>query len=137
VATPITFRVITPNSIALDTTVDSVVLPGIDGKLGILSGHATMVTGLDVGELRYSKGGSVASMFVAGGFAEVRDNTLRVVTEAGEDALTIDETRAKHSQERAQKRIDEGDEEIDLVRAKAALRRAAARITILSQRGHR
>ena len=135
-ANSISLRVITPNAVALDTTVDSVVLPGIDGKLGILSGHATMVTALDNGELRYNKGGSEASMFVAGGFAEVRDNTLRIVTEAGEDALTIDETRAKRAQERAQKRIDEGDEEIDLVRAKAAMSRAAARITISSLRGH-
>jgi F-type H+-transporting ATPase subunit epsilon len=137
VANPITLRVITPDTVALDTTVDSVVLPGIDGKLGIMRGHATMVTGLDIGELRYNTGGSEASMFVAGGFAEIRDNTLRVVTEAGEDALTIDETRAQHAEERAQKRIDEGDEEIDLVRAKTALRRAAARITISSLRGHR
>ncbi|MDG1500978.1 MAG: F0F1 ATP synthase subunit epsilon [Planctomycetota bacterium] len=136
-ANSITLRVITPDTVALDTTVDSVVLPGIDGKLGVLSGHATMVTALDIGELRYNSGGSEASMFVAGGFAEIRDNTLRVVTEAGEDALTIDETRAKHAQERAQQRIDEGDEEIDLVRAKAAMRRAAARITISSLRGHR
>jgi F-type H+-transporting ATPase subunit epsilon len=136
VANSITLRVITPNAVALDTTVDSVVLPGIDGKLGILSGHATMVTALDIGELRYSNGGSDASMFIAGGFAEVRDNTLRVVTEAGEDALTIDATRAKHAQERAQKRFDEGDEEIDLVRAKAAMRRATARMTISSSRGH-
>ncbi|MFT6362598.1 MAG: F-type H+-transporting ATPase subunit epsilon [Planctomycetota bacterium] len=135
-ANSITLRVITPNAVALDTTVDSVVLPGIDGKLGILSGHATMVTALDIGELRYSNGGSDASMFIAGGFAEVRDNTLRVVTEAGEDALTIDATRAKHAQERAQKRFDEGDEEIDLVRAKAAMRRATARMTISSSRGH-
>jgi F-type H+-transporting ATPase subunit epsilon len=137
VANPITLRVITPDTVALDTTVDSVVLPGIDGKLGIMRGHATMVTGLDIGELRYNTGDSEASMFVAGGFAEIRDNTLRVVTEAGEDALTIDETRAQHAEERAQKRIDEGDEEIDLVRAKTALRRAAARITISSLRGHR
>ena len=72
-ANPMTLRVITPDTVALDTTADEVVLPGLDGKLGLLTGHATMVTALDIGELRYKIGGSEASMFVAGGFAEVRD----------------------------------------------------------------
>ncbi len=135
-ANPITLRVITPDAVALDETVDGVVLPGLDGQLGILARHATMVTALDMGELRYTKNGSEASMFVAGGFAEVRDNTLRVVTEAGEDALAIDSARATAAEERAQKRLREGDEEIDQVRAEASLRRAVKRLTISRTRGH-
>ena len=135
-ANPITLRVITPDAVALDATVDSVVLPGLDGQLGILARHATMVTALDMGELRYKAGGTEHSMFVSGGFAEVRDNTLRVVTEAGEDALSIDETRAKAAEERAAERLAKGDEEIDQVRAEASMRRAVARLRISRTRGH-
>ncbi|MDF1800995.1 MAG: F0F1 ATP synthase subunit epsilon [Planctomycetota bacterium] len=135
-ANPITLRVITPNMVALDTTVDSVVLPGLDGQLGVLARHATMVTALDLGELRYTQGGQSHSMFVSGGFAEVRDNTLRVVTEAGEHVRDIDAARARAAEERARQRLEEGDEEIDTVRAEASLRRATRRISILSMRGH-
>ena len=47
-ANPITLRVITPDAVALDETVDSVVLPGLDGQLGVLARHATMVTALNL-----------------------------------------------------------------------------------------
>jgi len=135
-ANPITLRVITPDMVALDATVDSVVLPGLDGQLGVLAGHATMVTALDLGELRYKEGGQEHSMFVSGGFAEVRDNTLRVVTEAGENVRDIDATRAQAAEERARQRLEVGDEEIDTVRAEASLRRAVQRLSISRTRGH-
>ena len=135
-ANPITLRVITPDAVALDETVDSVVLPGLDGQLGVLARHATMVTALDAGELRYSQAGTEHHMFVSGGFAEVRDNTLRVVTEAGEHVRDIDAERAKKAEERARQRLQEGDEEIDTVRAEASLRRAVRRLTISRTRGH-
>jgi len=135
-ANPITLRVITPDAVALDTTVDSVVLPGLDGQMGILARHATMVTALNMGELRYKQNGTERSMFVSGGFAEVRNNTLRVVTEAGEDARSIDAARAKAAEVRAKERLAKGDEEIDSVRAEAALRRAVMRISIARIRGH-
>ena len=135
-ANPISLRIITPNAVALDTTADSVVLPGLDGQLGILARHATMVTALSMGELRYEKDGAEHALFVSGGFAEVRDNTLRVVTEAGEDARDIDAARAKAAEERAKQRLAQGDEEIDTVRAEAALRRAVMRLSISRTRGH-
>ena len=135
-ANPITLRVITPDMVALDATVDSVVLPGLDGQLGVLAGHATMVTALDLGELRYKEGGQEYSMFVSGGFAEVRDNTPRVVTEAGENVRDIDATRAQAAEERARQRLEVGDEEIDTVRAEASLRRAVQRLSISRTRGH-
>ncbi len=135
-ASPITLRVITPDTVALDETVDSVVLPGLDGQLGVMARHATMVTALDAGELRYQQSGEEHHMFVSGGFAEVRDNTLRVVTEAGEHVRDIDATRAQAAEERARERIEQGDEEIDTVRAEASLRRAVMRISISRTRGH-
>lgn len=132
----ITLRVITPDTVALDQTVDSVVLPGLDGKLGVLSGHATMVTALDAGELRFKSGGSEESLFVAGGFAEVRNNTLRVVTEASERATDIDVTRAQAALERAKKRLEAKESDLDSIRAEAAMRRAVMRLSLTRTRGH-
>ncbi len=98
--------------------------------MGILPRHANMVSALDVGVLSYVEQGGERSMFVAGGFAEVRDNTVRVVTEASERPEEIDVERARKAAERARERIRlrrEGDPSIDLLRAEYALRRAMMR----------
>jgi len=129
----LTLRVITPDRIALDTQVQSVRLPAVGGGLGILPRHAPMVAALDTGLLHYRNEGKEQLLFVSGGFAEVRGDTLRVVTEAGEKREEIDEARAKEAEQRARARIAgtqvaEGGEPVDLERAEAALRRALWRL---------
>ena len=125
----LTLRVITPERIALDTQVQSVRIPGADGSLGILPRHAPMVAALDSGLLHYRIDGKEQLLFVSGGFAEVRGENLRVVTEAGEKPEEIDEARAREAEKRARERMAgtlkpvEG-EPLDLVRAELALRRA-------------
>lgn len=129
-----TLRVITPERIPLDETVETVSIPGVDGSIGILPRHAGMVAALDSGSLSWRNQGSLHEMFVSGGFCEVRDNTVRVVTELGERAEEIDEERARAAEERARKRLregrTEGQEPIDLLRAQAALRRAIFRLRV-------
>jgi F-type H+-transporting ATPase subunit epsilon len=131
-ADSLTLRVITPERIALDQPVSSVRIPGVDGSIGILPRHAPMVAALDSGVMRYKAGGREHAMFVAGGFAEVRDQTVRIVSQAGEKPEEIDESRAKAAEARARERLDQGrsaeGEPIDLVRAEAALQRALMRL---------
>ena len=129
----LTLRVITPERIALDKSVASVRLPGLDGGIGVLPRHAPMIAALDAGLVRYrtSPGGPEEILFVSGGFAEVRGETLRVVSEAGEKPEEIDEERAREAEKRARERMAEkrGEgEPIDLLRAEAALRRALGRL---------
>ena len=136
----LTLRVITPDAIVLDTTADSVRIPGVDGSLGVLPRHAPMVAALDAGILEYKAGGTKRGLFVSDGFAEVRDNTLRVVCEAGEVPEAIDEERARAAEARARKRLsgagDEGaSDRIDLLRAQAALRRALMRLRVYGSGG--
>lgn len=129
----LTLRVITPERIALDRSVASVRLPALDGSMGVLPHHAPMIAALDTGLLRYrvEPGGPAQVLFVSGGFAEVRGETLRLVCEAGEKPEEIDEVRAREAEKRARARISvqraEG-EPIDLLRAEAALRRAIMRL---------
>jgi F-type H+-transporting ATPase subunit epsilon len=137
----LTLRVITPDSIVVDTTATSIKIPAVDGLMGILPRHAAMVAALDVGLLSYREdSGAECSLFVSGGFCEVRDNTVRVVSEAGERCEEIDEERAHEAEERARKRLDEGRrkgvENFDLVRAELALRRALMRQSA-ARRGRR
>ena len=133
----LTLRVITPDRIAIDTTAEAVQIPAADGLMGVLPRHAPLVAALDVGELTYVSGGRRESLFVAGGFAEVRDNTVRLVTQAGERASDIDESRAREAETRARQRLDEarrpGTSEVDFLRAQAALRRALLRLRIRGQ----
>jgi F-type H+-transporting ATPase subunit epsilon len=129
---PITLRVVTPERVVLDTTVTSVIFPGLDGSTGVLKGHAPLVAALGVGELAFrDEAGQVTGLFVAGGFAEVRNDTVRIVTEASEPPTEIDLERAEEAAKRARKRIEEfqgvpGDD-FDLTRAEYALQRALTR----------
>src|SRR5215831_2804326 len=109
----LTLRVITPDKIALDQSVASARIPGLDGSIGILPRHAPMIAALDAGLLHYraQAGGQEEILFVAGGFAEVRDDTLRLVTQAGEKPEEIDEARAREAEKRARERISAGKTE--------------------------
>lgn len=134
-ATDLTLRVITPDRIVLDTTASSLQLPGLDGLIGVLPRHAPMVAALSEGPLTYDEGGGKVGMFVAGGFAEVRENTVRVVSRASEPPSDIDVDRAERAAERArerlrERRIEEGSEEFDILRAEASLRRALMRLYV-------
>lgn len=136
----ITLRVITPEKVLVEAQASYVQFPGIDGLTGVLKGHAPLVSALDAGVLEWKSGGSTEEMFVAGGFCEVRDNVVRVVTEAGEPISEIDLDRAEESAERARerlrgKKVDFDQAEFDLVRAQAALRRALMRQHAARRRG--
>jgi F-type H+-transporting ATPase subunit epsilon len=131
----LTLRVITPERIALDTQVQSVRIPGVDGSMGILPRHAPMVAALDAGLLHYRIDGKEHLLFVSGGFAEVRGENLRVVTEAGEQPAEIDAARAAASEKRARERLASKDESLDTARAEASLRRAVWRLRAREHQG--
>jgi F-type H+-transporting ATPase subunit epsilon len=145
-AEELTLRVITPEQVLVDTSASSVRLTATDGSMGIFPHHAGMVAALAPGGLTYKAGSEVHELFVAGGFAEVRDNTLRILTPAGEPPEEIDVERAKEAEVRARERLkprrsDMTAEEakLDLVRANAALRRSLMRQKVYgygSKRGH-
>ena len=131
-ADALTLRVITPENIVIDTTASMVTFPALDGGMGVLPNHAPMVAALDAGQLAFDSDGKRQEMFISGGFAEVRDNTVRVVTEASEPASDIDVERAAGAAVRARDRLRAGKaqadgEPFDFLRAEAALRRALMR----------
>jgi F-type H+-transporting ATPase subunit epsilon len=130
----LTLRVITPERIVLDQTIDSVRVPASDGSMGILPRHAGMVSALSHGLLRFMQSGTEVDMFVSGGFAEVRDDTVRIVTEAGEQAEEIDVERALSAEKRARERIAAGAVEVDVARARASLMRSLMRQRVAGSR---
>ena len=78
---PLKVSVISPERTLFDGTVDSMVAPAFDGEVGILPGHAPMVTLLGKGNLRLGPDGSAGKFLVEGGFLQVVDDAVRIVTE--------------------------------------------------------
>ena len=77
-------RIITPEKVFLSSETEQFVLPSITGGLGVLSGHAPMVTILEAGVLRYKKNGSWTPAVLYGGFAEVENNQVTVLVNGAE-----------------------------------------------------
>lgn len=122
-------RVVTPARTVMDRKVRSVEFTGIDGSYGILPNHAPLMTGTVPGIVNIGHtDGSTEAMLVTDGFAEMRDNVLSLICEAGERAEEIDVERAAEAERAAREKID-GQHEAgaDLPRAQEALQRAQLR----------
>ena len=124
--------VVTPERQLLRETVVEAAIPGRDGALGILPGHAPLMTELGIGELSYRTATSSQSISLAvvRGFAEVLPDRVTVLAETAERAEEIDLNRAEAAKARAEKRLASNDTNIDWDRATVALRRAVIRIHV-------
>jgi F-type H+-transporting ATPase subunit epsilon len=128
----IELTIVTPERELLRETVVELTIPGLEGELGILPGHAPLMTELGIGELGYRTGTSSqpTSLCVVWGFAEVLPDRVTVLAETAERAEEIDLARAEAALARAEKRMASGDTNIDWDRATVALQRALIRIQI-------
>src|SRR5258708_11148205 len=122
--------IVTPEKQLLREKAVEVQMPGENGYLGILPGHAPLMTELGIGELNYHDIGGKESAHVAivRGFAEVLPDRVTVLAETAERAGEIDVQRAKDALARAEKRLATNDPNIDWDRANIALHRALSRI---------
>src|SRR5258708_5400974 len=95
--------VVTPERALLDEPADFIALPLYDGELGVLPGRAPLIGRLGYGELRIRRGGETRRLFIDGGFAQVRDNTVTVLTGRAVKAEAIDPSAVQRSLEEARK----------------------------------
>jgi F-type H+-transporting ATPase subunit epsilon len=122
-------EIVTPEQILLQDEVQFLVVPELNGELGVLKNHAAMIAALDVGVLRYTDPeGKVKKIAISGGFMEVIYNEVRVLAETAEQGSEIDVLRARAAQERAEKRMQLQDENVNHGRAEMAMRRAMTRL---------
>jgi F-type H+-transporting ATPase subunit epsilon len=132
----IELQVVTPAKHILSEDVQSVELPGKDGYLGILPGHAPLLTELGAGILTYNKGGETRSMTVIDGFAEVLPNRVIVLADESERVEDIDAGKARAELEKAQHELPQaGASEEDWERANAAIARATVRVQAAEKSG--
>ena len=116
---------LTPEKTLFTGEVDSLIVPGTQGLMGILKNHAPIISSLAPGLLQYKTSGKKDSVFVSGGFMEFSHNNAVVLADSAEFPKDIDIERAKRAFERAKKRLEQKDG--DLAKAKMALSRSIGR----------
>ncbi|MBU6423306.1 MAG: F0F1 ATP synthase subunit epsilon [Chloroflexota bacterium] len=134
---PLHIEVITPERKVYEDEVDMVIAPASEGYVGILPHHAPLLTSLGPGEFRVKKGGGEEVLAVFGGFMDVREGRVTVLTEAAEHVEEIDVQRAQAARERAQQALAAPVSAADEQRARAALQRALIRIRVSERRRRR
>jgi F-type H+-transporting ATPase subunit epsilon len=130
----IQLEIVTPERLVVNEAAEYIEIPGKTGYLGVLPGHAPLITELAVGEISYRNGNQTKRVAVAWGFAEVLQNKVTILAETAEKAEEIDTARAEAAKRKAeaelQKAGPEGNEE-----AQAALQRATARLEVAGKTG--
>ena len=127
----LTLRVLAPDKSVFDSSADEVILPSTTGLIGILPGHISMVTALDIGVLRVLKEGKWNSICLMGGFAEVEDNEVTVLVNGAELGSNINPTAAEAELEKAKSelnKIESQNNPTEKVKAQQNLSRARARL---------
>ena len=132
-ADTIQLEIVTPERLVVNTTAEDIQIPGKSGYLGVLPGHAPLITELAVGEISYRSEGQVKRLAVAWGFAEVLPAKVTILAETAERAEDIDVGRAQASKQRAEEELRKAGPTGDAA-AQGALDRANARIEVASKR---
>jgi len=126
-------EIVTPEKKVVDTTAEEIQIPGKNGYLGVLPGHAPLITELAVGEINCENANELR-LAVAWGFAEVLPNKVTILAESAERPAEIDVARAQKAKERAEQLLTSGDTSVDVERALDALHRAETRLEVAAQK---
>jgi F-type H+-transporting ATPase subunit epsilon len=127
-------EVVTPERQLLKVQVDEAQIPGKNGYLGVLPGHAPLLTELGTGFMYYVVGGKRTYFSIHGGFAEVLGDRVRMLANGCERAEEIDVERARRALERASQELENPALGVDPAAALAAIARAQARLDAAAQR---
>ena len=127
-------EIVTPEKKVVDTSAEEIQIPGKNGYLGVLPGHAPLITELAVGEITFREGSSEQRLAVAWGFAEVLPDKVTILAETAERPAEIDVERARKAKARAEQLLTSGDTTVDVERALDALHRAETRLEVAGKK---
>ena len=128
----LTLELVTPEKVAWSAPADFVVLPAVQGEMGVLPGHMPFLVQLAPGEVRITDKGAVKRFAVSGGFAEIKDGVVSLFAETAEAAEHIDAERAHQALERAKaEAVKPGLDPLQLAEMEAAIRRAQVRLRVV------
>ena len=127
-------EIVTPEKLIVRDTAEEAQIPGRNGYIGVLPGHAPLITELGAGEISYRSGGNSHRFSLAWGFAEVLPDRVTVLAETVERAEEIDVTRAQESLAKADESLKSAQTEHDVTQALGRVERAQARIEVATKR---
>ncbi|MGB7552826.1 MAG: F0F1 ATP synthase subunit epsilon [Candidatus Korobacteraceae bacterium] len=128
-------QIVTPDRLLVREDTDQVQIPGKNGELGILPGHAPLITELQIGEISYRTGSTMQHLAVAWGFAEVLPDKVTILADAAERAEDIDVKRAQEAKARAEEALRQNAADLDYDAVLYALRRAEVRLAVAARAG--
>ncbi len=129
-------EIVTPDKLLVRERVEQVQIPGKNGELGILPGHAPLITTLTIGEISYRQGTNTQYLAVAWGFAEVLPNKVTILADTAERAEEIDVKRAQEAKARAEEALKRAAADLDFDATLYAQRRAEVRLEVAARAGH-
>ena len=121
-------KIITHEKVVFDDEVDEIYTRTTDGEIGILKNHVPIVSALDIGVTKTVKNGNYKYFTTMGGVIQFKDEEALILTPTAEDGNEIDVLRAKEALKRARARLSEADAKLDSKRVEAAVARAMARL---------
>lgn len=127
-------EIVTPEKLVVRETAEEVQIPGRNGYIGVLSGHAPLITELGAGEISYRSGGQLHRFSTAWGFAEVLPNKVTILAETVERAKEIDVNRALQSLKEAGDSMRSAQTEEEFATAQSKIERAQARIEVAEKK---
>jgi len=133
---PDTFQleIVTPEKMVVREPAEEMQIPGKDGYLGILPGHAPLITELGVGEISYRSGSQTRYLAVAWGFAEVLPDKVTILAETCERPEEVDVNRAEKAKQRAEDKLKSASPDVDYAETGAALQRAETRLEVAQKK---
>jgi F-type H+-transporting ATPase subunit epsilon len=129
--------IVTAERLVFSDDADIVMVPGVEGEMGILPHHEPIMTMIQPGEILVRHGSEEHSLAVSGGFLEVTPDHITILADAAERADEIDIARAEAAKKRAEENLTRTAAEVDTANAEASLRRALARIKVAEKRRSR
>ena len=127
-------EIVTPEKMVVRDTAEEMQIPGKNGYLGILPGHAPLITELAVGEITYRNANVTRHLSVAWGFAEVLPDKVTILAETAERADEVDVNRAEAAKQRAEVNLTDCHTEEDFNRVGADLKRAETRLEVAEKK---
>lgn len=121
-------KIITHEKVVFDEVVDEIYTKTVDGEIGILKNHVPVMAALDIGVTKAVKDGKSEYFTTMGGVLQFKDDEALILTVTAERGNEIDVARAKDALKRAKARLEEADAQLDTKRAEAAVARAMARL---------
>ncbi len=125
-----TLEVATPEKLVVRNDASEAQIPGSEGMLGVLPGHAALISEIEAGELSYVMDGKRHVLAISSGWVEISNNKVRVLVDSCEAPDKIDVARAEEALKRANERLLSPKQDLDLARALNAAKRANVRLAV-------